>query len=73
MAKNPVYHARMKHINNKYNHIRSLVGDGVMKLHYLPTYEQVESILTKVLPNKKLGYLRGKIGLVDISSLIERE
>jgi len=44
-----------------------------MELHYLPTDEQVVNILTKALPNKKLEYLRDKLGLVDISSLIERD
>ena len=68
-----MFHAKTKHINNKYHYIRSLVRDGVVELHYLPTGEQVADVLTKVLPNKKLEYLRGKFGLVDISFLIERE
>ena len=41
-------------------------------MHYLPTDEKVTDILTKALPNKKLERLRGKPGLVDISSLIEK-
>lgn len=44
-----------------------------MELHYLPIDEHIVDILTKVLPKKKIEYLRGKLGLVDISSLIERE
>ena len=46
---------------------------GVVKLRYIPTDEQVVDILTKALPNKKLEYLRDKVGSVDISSVIERE
>ncbi len=68
-----VFHARTKHINNKYNYIRSLVRDGVIKMHYTLTDEQVADILTKALPNNKLEYLRNKLGLVDISSLTKRE
>jgi len=32
LTKDPIFHARTKHINNKYHYIRSLVQDGVMKL-----------------------------------------
>lgn len=72
MTEDPVLHAKTKRIN-KYHYIKSLVRDGVVELHYLPTDEQVADILTKALPNKKLEYLRGKPSLVDISSLIEKE
>ena len=68
-----MFHARTKHINNKYQYIIRLVRDGVMELHYLPTNEHVADILTKALPDKKLEYLRGNLGLVDMSSLIEGE
>lgn len=44
-----------------------------MELHYIPIDEQVVDIMNNTLPNKKLEYLRNKIGLVDISSPIERE
>lgn len=44
-----------------------------MKLHYILIDEQVVDILTKELPKNKLEYLRSKLGLVYISSLIERE
>jgi len=42
-----VFHATTKHINNKYHYVRSLVQDGFMELHYLPTDEKVADILTK--------------------------
>jgi len=73
LTEDSVFHARTKHIDNKYHYIKSLVQDGVIELHYIPTDEQIANILTKALPNKKLEYLRDKLGLVDISSLIERE
>eukprot|EP00253_Pinus_taeda_P032260 PITA_32260 len=72
-TEDPMFHAKMKDINNKYHYIRSLVQERVMELRYLPIDEQVADILTKALPNKKLEYMRSKLGLVDISSLVERE
>eukprot|EP00253_Pinus_taeda_P033835 PITA_33835 len=68
-----VFHGKTKHINNKYHYIRKLVQDGVLRLNYIPTDDQIADILTKFLPNKKLVYFRNKLGLVDISSLVERE
>ena len=68
-----MFHGKTKHINNKYHYIRELVQNGVLQLQYISTNEQVVDILTKSLPNKKFAYLRDKLGLVDVSSLIERE
>jgi len=66
-----VFHARTKHINNKFHYIRNLVQDGIMKLQYVPTDDLVFYILTKSLPNKKFEYLRSMLGLVDIVSLVD--
>eukprot|EP00253_Pinus_taeda_P011456 PITA_11456 len=46
MSEDPVFNARMKHINDKYHYIRSLVQDGVVKLQYIPTYEHVTNVFT---------------------------
>ena len=73
LFEDPTFHGKTKHINNKYHYIRKLVQDGVLQLQYMSTNEHVANILTKSLPNKKLVYLRDKLGLVDISSLVERE
>lgn len=69
----PVFHARTKHINNKYHYIRSLVQDGVVKLRYIPIDEQVADVLTKYLSNKKFEYFRSMLGLVDVTNLVDWE
>ena len=73
MSEDPVFHARMNHINNKYHYIRSLVHDGVVKLQYIPTDEHVANVLTKFLPNKKFEYFISMLILVDITYLVDRE
>ena len=73
LFEDPVFHGKTKHINNKYLYIWKLVQDGVLQLQYISTDEHVADILKKYLPNKKLVYFRDKLGLVDISSLVERE
>lgn len=72
-SEDPVFHGKTKHINNKYHYIRELVENGALQLRYISIDEQVVDILTKSLSNKKLVYLRYKLGLVDLSSLFERE
>jgi len=73
LSEDPMFHGKKKHIKNKYHYIWKLVQDGVLQLWYISTYERVADILTKSLPNKKLVYLRDNIGLVDVSSLFNRE
>eukprot|EP00253_Pinus_taeda_P014136 PITA_14136 len=73
LFEDPMFHGKTKHINDKYDYIRMLVQDGVLKLEYVPTDEQIADILKKSLPNKKFVYFRDKLGLVDMSSLFERE
>ena len=71
MSGDPMFHSRMKHINNKFHFIRNLVQGGIVKLEYVSTDEQVIDILTKALPNKKFEYLRNMLGLVDIVDCID--
>ena len=73
MSEDPVFHARMKHINNKYHYIRSLVQDGVVKQQNIPTNELAVDVLTKSLPNKKFEYFRSMLGLVDFTDLVDRQ
>jgi len=73
MSEDHVFHARTKHINNKYHYIRSLVHDGVVKLQYILKNEQVANVPTKSLPNKKFEYFRSMLRLVDVTNLIDKE
>eukprot|EP00253_Pinus_taeda_P027677 PITA_27677 len=66
MSKDLVFHARTNHINNKFHYIKKLVQDGIVKLLYVLTDDQVVDRLTNSLPNKKFEYLRSMLGLVDI-------
>jgi hypothetical protein len=44
-----------------------------VKLQYISTNEQTTNILAKPLSKIKFSYLRDKLGLVDITPLVERE
>lgn len=66
----PFFHSRTKHIKNKFHFIKKLVQDGIVKLEYVLTDEQVADTLTKALPNKMFKYLRNLLDLVDIGDCI---
>jgi len=73
MSRDLVFHARMKHINNKFHYIKNLVQNGIVKLQYVSTDNQVVDILTKSLPNKKFEYLKSMLGLVDIVDFVDND
>ena len=47
LAKNPIYHARTKHIDIQYHYIRECIQKGVSKLIWVPTAGQLADGLTK--------------------------
>jgi len=53
LAKNPVFHARTKHIDIKFHFLREKVEAGVIELEYKPTDEMIADGLTKGLGKVK--------------------
>ena len=49
LAKNPVFHARTKHIEVHYHFVRERVLSGEVELQYVPTDRQTADIFTKPL------------------------
>jgi hypothetical protein len=57
VSKNPVLHSKTKHIPIKYHFLREQVTNQVVKVHYLPTTEQIADIFTKPLAKTPFEYL----------------
>ena len=64
VAKNPVSHARTKHIDNKYHYVREALQDGTIDLVYCPTENMIADIFTKPLSRNRFEMLRTEMGLV---------
>ena len=64
MTENPMFHAKLKHIEIRYHYIRDMVQRGAIKLQYVSTDEQVADVLTKPLSRIKFEHFRDKLGVV---------
>ena len=68
LARNPVFHARTKHIEVHYHYIRERVLTGDIDLIYVSTEEQMADIFTKALGAEKLRHFWTMIGLCEMQS-----
>ncbi|MCO5611913.1 hypothetical protein L7F22_066172 [Adiantum nelumboides] len=73
LAKNPVYHARTKHIEVHYHFIREKVLAGEIDLVYVKTNDQVADIFTKALGKEKFCYFCEALGIHHMQAYSELE
>lgn len=66
LSKHPVFHGKSKHIEVRFHYLRDLVNDGIVKLSYVPTEDQVADIFTKPLKLEQFEKLRGMLGVTEI-------
>ena len=64
LAKNPVYHARTKHIQVRYHFIRSVIEDEVFELQKILGSENPADMLTKTVTVEKLRLCATSVGLL---------
>jgi hypothetical protein len=69
LSKNPVLHARSKHIKMRYHFIRECVDRGEIGLEFVGTNDQIADILTKPLGRVRFQELRERIGVIKLSSI----
>ena len=63
LAKNPVFHARTKHIEVAHHFVREQVLRGEIELHYISTDQQPADIFTKPLARTKFEQHRSALGI----------
>jgi hypothetical protein len=67
LIKNLVLHRQSKHIEVKYHLVQEFVENGLIKVEFIRSKEQLGDILTKPLGRVKFLEFRAKIGLIDVS------
>ena len=75
LVKNPIFHARIKHIEVHYHFVCERVLSGEVELMYVSTDQQNADIFTKALGLDKLRQFSSTLGLrhLDMPTLRGRE
>ncbi|MCO5556886.1 hypothetical protein L7F22_010440 [Adiantum nelumboides] len=68
LARNPVFHARTKHIEVHYHFVQDQVLASDINLVYVSTEEQVADIFTKALGAEKLRRFLTMLGVLQLAS-----
>ena len=63
LAKNPVFHAKTKHIEVKFHFIRDMLEDKSLHLVKVHTDDNPADLLTKGLPPKRFAHCRSLMGV----------
>lgn len=65
LSRNHVLHGRSKHIDVRFHFLRDLTKEGVVKLGYCSTRDQIADIMTKPLRLEVFTRLQDKLGVCD--------
>jgi hypothetical protein len=61
VAKNPVFHKKMRHVERKHHLQRDHVEKGDIEMRYIDTERQLADIFTKPLDASRFADLQGEI------------
>jgi hypothetical protein len=70
VAKNPVLHKKMRHIEKRHHFLRDHVEKGDIEMRYIDTERQLANIVTKPLDSSRFANLRGEIGVCHPYGLV---
>jgi hypothetical protein len=70
IAKNPVFHKRMRHLERRHHFMRDHVEKRDIEMRYIDTDRQLTDNIIKLLGSSRFADLRGKIGVCHLYGLI---
>jgi hypothetical protein len=70
VAKNPVFHKKMRHVERRHHFLRDHVENVDIEMRYIDTEIQLADIFTKPLDSSRFADLRGEIGIFHPYGLI---
>jgi hypothetical protein len=63
IAKNPVFHKRMRHLEKRHHFLREHIEKGDIEMSYIDTERQLADIFTKPLDSSRFAALRREISV----------
>ncbi|MCO5552980.1 hypothetical protein L7F22_006500 [Adiantum nelumboides] len=63
-ARNPMFHARTKHIEVHYHYVKERLSAKDISLAYVPTHENLVNVFTKALSHENLKAFCKALGLL---------
>jgi hypothetical protein len=70
VAKNPVFHKKMRHVERRHHFLRDRVEKGDNEMRYIDTERQLADIFSKTLDSSRFADLRGGIGVCHPYGLV---
>jgi hypothetical protein len=70
IAKNPVFHKRMRHFKRRHHILRDYVEKGDIEMRYIDILRQLANIFTKPLDASHFADLQGEIGVCHSYGLV---
>jgi hypothetical protein len=70
VAKNLVFHKKMRHVERRHHFLRDHVEKGDIEMRYIDTERQLANIFTKPLYSSRFADLRGEIGVCHPYGLV---
>jgi hypothetical protein len=69
VAKNPVFHKKMRHVERRHHSLGDHVEKGDIEMRHIDTERQLADIFTKPLDSSRFADLRGEIGVCHLYGL----
>jgi hypothetical protein len=65
LSANPIFHARMKHIEIDYHFVRERVADKSLEIRFISSKDQIADGFTKSLPVERLNEFKRNLNLLE--------
>jgi hypothetical protein len=70
IAKNPIFHKKMRQLERRHHFLRDHVEKGDIEIKYIDTERQLADVFTKPLDASRFVALRGEIGVCHHYGLV---
>jgi hypothetical protein len=70
VAKNPVFHKKMRHVERRHHFLRDHVEKRDIEIRYIDTERQLTDIFTKPPDSSHFASLRGELGVCHPYGLV---